>query len=181
MTTVQLLLEIAKYVIPALIVLLASYLIVKKFLVNEIERKRLAIFQEGMDTTLRLRLQAYERLALFIERIHPRKLITRVYEPGMTVRDLQVALTQTIRMEFEHNLSQQIYVSKQVWKTVASVHEQEMAMINNIASQLNPEGSAKELHQNIIGYVMSSEDEIPVEIALEMINDEAKIVLSQRG
>ncbi len=181
MNTVQILLEIAKYTIPAIIVLLASYLIVKKFLVTETERKRLAIFQEGMDTTLRLRLQAYERLALFIERIHPRKLITRVYEPGMTVRDLQIALSQSIRQEFEHNLSQQIYVSTQVWKTVNSVQEQEMAMINNIAAQLPPENSAKELHQQIIGYVMSTEDEIPVDIALEMINDEAKLVLSQRG
>jgi hypothetical protein len=180
MNTVETLLEIAKYTIPAIVVLIASYLVVKKFLVTETERKRLAIFQEGLDTTLRLRLQAYERLALFVERIHPRKLITRVYESGMTVRDLQIALTQNIKMEFEHNLSQQIYVSSQVWKTVNSVHEQEMAMINNIAAQLPPENSAKELHQQIITYLMSTEDEIPVEIALEMINEEAKLVLSQR-
>ena len=103
MTTVQTLLEILKYTIPAIIVLIATATIVKRFLINETDRKRLSIFKEGMDTTLRLRLQAYERLALYMERIHPRVLIPRVYVTGMTTRDLQTELIQAIRMEYEHN------------------------------------------------------------------------------
>jgi len=180
MTIVDTLLEIAKYTVPAIVVLLATYLVVKKFLVTEIQRKQLAIFQEGLDTTLRLRLQAYERLTLFIERIHPRQLVPHVYQTGMKVRELQYALVQTIRTEFEHNLSQQIYVSKEVWKTVAGVMEQELAMINNIASQMNADAPARELHQRIVEYVMQSED-TPNEIALDVINNEAKYVLAQKA
>jgi hypothetical protein len=181
MTALQTILEILKYIIPAIIVLIATSTIVRKFLVNETERKRMSIFQQGMDTTLRLRLQAYERLAMYMERIHPRVLIPRVYETGMTVRDLQMVLTQSIKMEYEHNLSQQIYVSPQVWKTVQSVKEQEMAMINQVASLLNPESSAKELHQKMIDFIISNENDLPTEVALDLINNEAKLVLSQQG
>jgi hypothetical protein len=177
--TSQTFLDILKYTIPALIVLIATTIIVQKFLINETRKKQLAIFQEGQQTTLRLRLQAYERLTLFLSRIHPREIITRVYQPGMTCRDLQVMLVQSIRSEFEHNLSQQIYVSNEVWKTVQSVKEQEMAMINQIASRINPEASAKELHQKIMDYVLTREQEIPVEIGLEVINNEARLVLQQ--
>lgn len=180
MTVTATILEIAKYTIPAIVVLIAAYIIVQKFLVTEVKRKQLAIFKDGLDTTLRLRLQAYERLTLFIERIHPRQLIPRVYQPGMNVGELQFALVQTIRTEFEHNLSQQIYVSREVWKTVVGAHEQELAMVNNIAAQMDKSASAKEMHQKIIDYVMTSED-APGEIALEMLNNEAKYVLAQQA
>ena len=170
--------EILKYTVPALVVLGSSYLIVKKFLVTETQRKHLAVFQDAQDITLRLRLQAYERLVLFIERINPRELIPRLYDSSMTVRDLQLAVIITIRSEFEHNLAQQIYVSKNVWDTVRSVKEQEMNMMNNIAATLNPEGSAKELHVKIMNYILTVEGELPTDIALHIINEEVRRVMS---
>jgi hypothetical protein len=171
-------LEILKYTVPALIVLIACYLIVQKFLVSEIQRKQLSLFNETQEVTARLRLQAYERLILFVERIHPRNLVPRVYQPGMTVSDLQSALIFNIKAEFEHNLSQQIYVSKQVWDTVRGVKEQEMGMVNQIAGQLPPDASAKELHMRIIDFVMTSEGSVPSEVAAQIINEEAKKLLS---
>ncbi len=171
-------LEILKYTIPALVVLLASYLIVKRFLVSELKRKQIALLHETQNVTIPLRLQAYERLALLVERLHPRQLVPRVYAPGMTVVDLQQALLITIRTEFEHNLSQQIYVSKEVWSTVKTVKEQELNMISHIAKQLPPEAPAKELHIKIVDYVLTTESELPTDIALQVINDEAKRVLS---
>src|ERR1044072_6814456 len=122
------LLEILKYTVPALVVLAGCYLIVKKFLVSEISRKQLTLFKGTQETTMRLRLQAYERLVLFIERIHPRQIVPRVYQGGMTVTDLRQVLVFNINTEFEHNLSQQIYVSKHVWDTVKGVKEQEINM-----------------------------------------------------
>lgn len=170
-------LELLKYTIPALIVLLSSYLIVKRFLVSEIARKQMTMMRDTQETTMRLRLQAYERLVMYIERIHPRQLIPRVYQAGMTASDLQQALTFNIKTEFEHNLSQQIYVSKQVWDTVKGVKEQEMNMINQIAKQLPPDAPAKELHQRIVDYVLTTET-LPTDMALEVINEEAKRMLS---
>ena len=175
----QTVLELLKYTIPALIVLLSSYLIVQKFLVTQTQRKQLALLKDTNDITIRLRLQAYERLVLFMERITPRQLIPRVYASGMTVRDLQQALTFNIQTEFEHNLTQQIYVSHHVWETVKNVKEQELNMINQITQQLNPDAPAKELHMRIVDYVMTVEDGMPTDVALEIINEEAKRVLFQ--
>lgn len=171
-------LEVIKYTIPALIVLLSSYLIVNKFLVSQTQRKQLALFQDAQDVTLKLRLHAYERLVMFVERIHPRQIIPRLYDPSMTVYDLQLAITTTIKAEFEHNLSQQIYISKHAWETVKNVKEQEIAMVNGIAKTLNPEASAKELHVRILEFSQKSEGELPTDVALHVLNDEAKKVLS---
>ena len=171
-------LEVIKYTVPALIVLAASYMIVKKFLVSEIQRKQLAIFKDSQDITLRLKLQAYERMVLFIERISSRQLIPRVYNPAMTVRDLQQAMTQSIRGEFEHNMSQQIYVSSNVWETVKNVQEQELNMLNRVAQSLPPDAPARELHARIIDVVSKSPDDLPTDVALQIINAEVKRVLS---
>lgn len=173
--------EILKYTLPALIVLICTSVIVKRFLVNETERKRLAIFQEGLGKTMMLRLQAYERLSIFTERIHPRSLISRLYDTDLTNQQFHLILIQNIQQEFEHNLSQQIYVSNQVWKTVATVKEQEMAMINNIGGSVNPNGPAREMVNKIMDYLQHEDTIMPVSIALEMINNEAKMVLSSNG
>lgn len=172
-------LEILKYILPSVVVLIATFLIVNKFLVTETRKKQLAVFQDGLKASLHLRLLAYERLAIFVERISPRSLIVRLYQSNMTVKDLQIAAVHAIREEFEHNLSQQIYVSTQVWGTVQSIKEQQLVMINQMASTLNPDASAKELHKMILDYIMTTEDKLPTDIALEVINNEAKLVLSQ--
>lgn len=167
-----------KYTIPALIVLAASYQIVKKFLVTEMQRKQLAVFRDSQDITLRLRLQAYERLVLFLERINPGQLIPRVYAPNMTVRDLQQAIIFNIRGEFEHNIAQQIYVSKNVWETVKNVKEQEINMVIQVAQSLNPEAPGKDLHTRILDIILKADQDLPVNMALQIINEEVKIVMS---
>ena len=170
-------LEILKYILPAIVVLLASTLIVRRFMQTDLKRKQLDILRDNQHSTVPLRLQAYERLVLFVERIHPRNLIPRVYQSGMTVAELQGAVLFTINSEFEHNLSQQIYVTSGVWETVRGVKEQQLNMINSIAQQLNPDAPARDLHQRIVDYLLTVE-EMPIDGALQMINNEAKAVLS---
>jgi hypothetical protein len=171
-------LEILKYTIPAVVVLIACNMLVGKFLNSELRRKKVAMLKDNQDITVRLRLQAYERLILFVERVHPRQLIPRVYQSGMTVAELQSILVYTIKSEFEHNLSQQLYVSRQVWGAVLGVKEHEINMINNMAQQLDPNASAKELHKRVVDYVMTVDGEIPTDVALNLLNEEAKEVLT---
>lgn len=177
MNTTLTVLDILKYTLPAVVVLVACSLIVRRFMLTELKEKQLELFKDNQESTVRLRLQAYERLVLFVERIHPRQLVPRVYQQGMTVADLHSVLIYSIKAEFEHNLSQQIYVSAKVWNAVRGVKEQEMNMINNIVAQLNPEEPAKELHKRVVDYVMTK-DELPTDVALQLINEEAKSVLS---
>ena len=102
----------------------------------------------------------------------------KVYQTGMTVSQLQQALVMTIRGEFEHNLSQQVYVSREVWESVKKATEQEINMIHQVASHLKPDAPAKELNMLISDYLVSQESEIPSEIALQIIHDEARRALS---
>lgn len=172
------LLEILKYTLPALIVLIVSYLIVQKFLVAELQRKQIALLHESHNLTIPMRLQAYERLTIYTERIQTRQIMPRVYVQGMTVSELRQALVMTINAEWEHNLSQQIYVSRQVWETVKHMKEQELALIHTIAQQMPAEAPAKDLQIRLADYLGEQEGETPGAIALAIISEEAKRVLS---
>lgn len=173
----QQILEILKYVLPAVVVLVATSLIVNKFLVKEIERKRLAIFEQNSSSALKLRLQAYERLVIFCERMHPTSLISRYYQQQATAQDVQLAMVQGIRAEFEHNLSQQLYVSHEVWSTIRTVMEQEITMINRVGASIGMGASATEFVKQLSEYVLTTESTMPTAIAIEAINREAKHVL----
>lgn len=177
MTAAATVLEILKYIIPAFIVLFATTAIVRRFLNAENQKRQIDIFGKSQDITLPLRLQAYERLVLFLERMSPRNLIPRVYDSEMTVRDLQSAMITTIRSEYEHNLSQQIYVSKNAWETLKSAKEQEMAVINRISETLNPEASARELHIRILEVIAHANTELPSEMAIQILTAEVKTVM----
>jgi hypothetical protein len=105
-------LEILKYTLPSAIMLAGVYLIITRFLeqnerLKRIELKKLSI-HENRKITLPLRLQAYERIILFLERIHPYQLIQRVIDTNITAVEFNLLLAKTIRIEFEYNLSQQI-------------------------------------------------------------------------
>lgn len=176
--TSAVLLDLLKYTIPAFIVLISTSLIVNKFLVSQTQRKQLSLFQDAQNITLGLRLQAYERLALFIERISPRQLLPRIYDSSMTVMDLRTAITFSILAEYEHNLSQQIYVSKEVWETVKNVKEQEISMANQVATKLDADAPAKELHKLIMDYVLQGDSQLPTDVALTVIHAEVKKVMA---
>lgn len=173
----QEILEILKYILPAIVVLIATYLIVNKFLVKEIERKQLAIFSQNSNYTLQMRLQAYERLTIFVERMHPNSMISRFYTKDATAQDIQLAMVQSIRAEFEHNLSQQIYVSHEVWQTIQAVKEQEITMINRVGSSIALGAPAADFVKMLTEQVLTDDTELPTSIALEAINREAKRAL----
>jgi len=177
-TAIVTLLEILKYTVPAAVMLGITYLIVQKFLVTELQRKQFALLQESQSVTIPLRLQAYERLAIFTERIQTRQIMPRVYVSGMTVGELRQALVITINAEWEHNLAQQIYVSRQVWETVKHMKEQEMALIHGTAAGLDANAPAKELQLKIAEYLGGQKGDTPGDIALALIAEEAKRVLS---
>jgi hypothetical protein len=125
---------------------------------------------------LPLQLQAYERLVLLIERMNPQSLISRIYQPEFTVVDMQISMIQTIKAEFDHNISQQIYVSPVAWETVKTLKEQTITVINQIASQMPQDAPAKELNKQILeAYLQSGES--PSEVAAQILNAEAKKIM----
>ena len=177
MSILETIIEILKYTIPAIVVLIATSMIVNKFLTSETEKKHLALFGEKSDEILKLRLQAYERLIHFVERIHPNALISRHYMKGVSALDVSLSMVRNIREEYEHNLSQQIYVSNEVWQTVKSAKEQEISMINQIGSSMKPGATAQEFVTRLSEFALDEHTEVPTDIALLVLNGEAKKML----
>ncbi len=96
---------------------------------------------------VQLQLQAYERLILLTERIALPSLINRINQPGIAGRDMQMMLTHTIKQEFDHNITQQIYVTSEAWEAVRNLKEQNIHIVNQVASILPPDVSGTELEQ----------------------------------
>jgi len=147
-------LEILKYTLPSVIVFLTAYFILKqqiqKELLKEERDEAKARREKTNETLLPIKMQAYERLTLFMERIHPHQLILRNSKNGLNTIQFQSLLIKSIRDEFEHNLSQQLYVSEKAWLQVQNAKEQCIKQINFASSKLNSEASATELGSLVI-------------------------------
>ena len=124
------LLEILKFTVPALTVFIITYLVLKAFLNKEYKIRQIEFKFANQKDALPIRLQAYERLTLFLERIELNNLLHRVRVDGMTVRDFQVALLSNIRSEYQHNVTQQIYVTPELWGTIKGIKEEIISIIN---------------------------------------------------
>ena len=132
------LIEFGKILLPASVVLYAVYLIVRSFIIKEIEIKKLDVRSRSIEITLPVRLQAYERITLFLERISPQNLLIRLSDPGYPARDFQKILLDEIRNEYNHNVSQQVYMSEEVWSQVRNAREDLIMLINDAASKMTP-------------------------------------------
>lgn len=159
--------------LSAAIVGAVAYLIIKKFVENEQKKSLLELKKIQESETLKvvnpIRLQAYERLALFLERISPNSLILRCYRPGMDIKLLQGVMTKNVRDEFEHNLSQQVYVSTEAWSRIKEAKEEMINLINSAAVRL-PEGSDP---LSLAGAIFeNSAKQNPLDSALESLKKE---------
>lgn len=170
----QALVELIKFTIPALVVLATAYYLLKMFLDKEAEKTKMQIKLDMQKISLPVRMQAYERLTLLLERIEPASLLIRANIPGMTAMQLQTELLQSIRSEFEHNLSQQLYVSAKVWEMVRNAREESIKRINTAAMKLPAEASSTDLASLIL--MNDIETKISaVKGALDMLKAEARL------
>ena len=119
-------------------------------------------------------MQAYERLALMVERISPASLIPRVKTSNMSARELQIALIENVRQEFEHNLSQQIYVSPTLWKLINNLKEEIIKMIMKIGTTLPEDASASEMSKAIFEFIINMKSEFPTSQILDLLKQEVK-------
>lgn len=131
---------------------------------------------QNADTQL-MQLQAYERLVLLADRIAIPNLISRLHTPDISVKETQILLTQTIKQEFEHNITQQIYVSANAWKAIKNLKDQNIYIINQLAQNLNPQASGNDLNKLLLEYIMTDKKGNLYEVASEIISHEAKQVL----
>ncbi len=131
-------LEILKYTIPGLLVFVATYLSIKQFLDDRLRRETLRQRGENSKTTLPLKLQAYERLILLCDRLSITNLLIRLRGSGMSVAELRGSLMIAVQQEFDHNVSQQLYVSDTLWQIIILARQQTLNLISESANGLDP-------------------------------------------
>ncbi len=130
----------------------------------------------GWTIALPLCLQAYERLVVFLERIRPEALIRRLEQPQMSVQQTRQRLIASIRSEFEHNISQQIYVSTASWEAVESAKEQMVHFINATSLEFPPEEPDYQFRKALLERSARQNDP-PATLALKVLNSESKKLL----
>ncbi|MCQ2335334.1 MAG: hypothetical protein MJZ89_05795 [Paludibacteraceae bacterium] len=169
--------ELLKYCLPALIVLFATWLILYKLLKEEREKRQFQLLRDTQKEVTPIRLRGYERLSLLLERTTPQQLLRDLDVAGMSVRELQIVLMKAIRLEFDHNLSQQIYVSDATWDAIRLVQEEMLSFVTSGAEQFQPGDPALPYAQMLIT-AYDSNGETPTQIAQRRLRDEARSLLS---
>lgn len=141
------------------------------------QRQKKPIQETTSFNTRPLQLQAYERLVMLTERISLPNLVSRSNQPGMNAKEMQLLLLESIKQEYEYNATQQIYVSPVAWEAIRNLKEQNMLIINQVASTLPADASGFELNKRLLEYTMTQKKGTMHEIVLEALNYEAKKIM----
>ena len=157
------------YCIPALVTGGIAFLFFKEHIENENNRREFMIQKDLQKDALPLRLQAYERLSLYLERIKPSKLLVRITPNSLNKEDYESLLIANIEQEFDHNLAQQIYVTDQCW-SIASIAKNATIQIIRKANLSDKVDSSDKLREVILTDMI---DKIsPSDAALSFIKEE---------
>ena len=159
--------------IPSMIVGATAFLVLKNLLKAEEQRSQQSKDIEKFKLIAPLRLQAYERMIMLLERIAPSQLIMRVITSGQSAAGLQSELVMNIRQEFEHNLSQQVYISSNAWELIKNAREAVVSDINSAAEKLGEQATATDLAQLVFEKDITGEAST-LHKALEFLKQEVR-------
>ncbi|MCD4769725.1 MAG: hypothetical protein K8R35_06110 [Bacteroidales bacterium] len=163
--------EILLVTIPALLVLITTYIIIRKMVENDRDKRRSEIILQNSSTITPIRLQAYERLTLFLERISIEALIMRTNKAGLTTKELQAAILSSIRSEFDHNLSQQIYITPQAWEVLKNAKTNTIKIVNTSAEKIPPNATGSDFSKYLLEALMEIDKE-PSRVAIDFLKSE---------
>jgi len=154
------LVDFIKIISPSIVMLITIHYIVGGYFRDNEKRRKQKTVSSNKKIVTPLRLQAYERLVMLLERISPNALVLRANYLAKTSEQLQSELLQTIRAEYEHNMSQQLYVSESAWNSVKNAKNYTIALINNSAKDVNEKAPAIELSRKMLDRSMELEQQI---------------------
>ena len=163
--------DFLKITIPAALVLYAMYVTITAFVKKSFIEKQLEQRLRQTEIALPLRLQAYERMCLFLERISPNNLLMRLNGSATTVPEFQQILLRDVRDEFNHNLSQQVYLSPEAWERIRATQQEVIVLINQAAGEVLPQAAPIDLSKKIFEKIIQ-EDRNPTAATLRFVKEE---------
>ena len=173
MTTTEVFLELLKYILPAGLVLTGVLLVMRENTRKIETREKYGILKKTFSEVVPLRLQAYERAILFLERIAPENLLIRVDARGKESRVFHQQLIQEIRAEFEHNLAQQLYIKDDSWRSLVVAKEQVISLINTAGRSLPPNAPGVDLGRAILNKMVEAEKQ-PTQKAIKDLKEDVQ-------
>ena len=167
----ELIIDILKITIPGLIVAVAMYKVIQTQNERDYKLRLLQLKQKNGEVVVPIRLQAYERIVLLLERITPSNLLLRVICSGHTASVYHRMFLAEIRNEFSHNMSQQIYMSEQAWQQVKHAREEVVNLINKTYQEMPDKSKGTDLAKRILESILASEND-PTSRAITFVKQE---------
>jgi len=171
----EILADIVKIIVPGTLVLLGIYLSIRTMTMKQLEAQIVQMRASASETILPLRLQAYERIVLLLERSSPMQLLLRANQPGMNAFMLKQQMQQDLKEELFHNVAQQTYMSHEVWVAVKSSLDQVSNIIENAADGLDANASTMEYVQSLGNLLMQFPEDL-CQPALRMVKAEVQML-----
>lgn len=168
MSIESLLTETAALTIAGVVTVSVGYYLIKGDIKTWFRLKSGSAPQDERLQLLPLRLQAHERLIVFIERINPSNLFLRLHHQGISVKDLQSLVLNEIRAEYQHNVAQQLYVSGETWNVIRKLKDDTLGMVSNAAKDLPEHSTGIDLSRKILQHMAGIADN-PYELTLDLI------------
>jgi hypothetical protein len=160
--------QLFAFLLPAVVTGAVAFYFFRLHTNNEEGRRRYLLHKESQKNSLPIRLQAYERMALFLERISIPSLVVRVAPKNADKNEYEHLLIRTIEKEFEHNLSQQIYMSDECWNIIKAAKNATIQAIRKAA--MSQSDAADKLREDILNSTMDKQS--PSATALSYVKKE---------
>jgi hypothetical protein len=152
-------------------IIIIVYLFLKRQSQKEQVNLEVELKKQRQEFFLPNRVDAYERAILLMERLHPNSLVMRLNNPSLSAKIMHAEFLKTIREEFDHNITQQLFISPIAWKLLRDSKEELVKLINLAASQVQENATAIELSAKIFELVAQLE-KLPSEVATEFLKKE---------
>lgn len=170
------LLDILKYTIAGMGVVWIAFYLLKPYLDKQDKIQMLEFKKSLSQQTLPLRLQAYERVVLYIERINPANMLIRLKGGDHSAAELYAMVVSEVRNEYQHNVTQQLYVSTRAWSVVKQLKDDTLRIINNAVKGLPDDASGLDLSKIILGHLSQLEND-PYEGGINLIRKDLDNIL----
>jgi hypothetical protein len=160
--------QVAIFALGGIITVLAAYFLIKNDIQNYFRFKALTANKDNKSSLFPLRLQAHERLIVLIDRINPTNLLVRIHVQGIGVKELQTLVLDEIKSEYQHNITQQLYVSEVSWKVVRKLKDDTIAMVNNAAQGLPVTATGVDMSKKVLQH-MSGMEANPYDLTINLL------------
>ncbi|MCX2480860.1 hypothetical protein OQY15_17275 [Pedobacter sp. MC2016-15] len=163
--------QVAVHAAGGLIMITGSWYLLKNDIIRYFRKEPAASKEEDKVALLQLRLQAHERMIVFVDRLNPSNLFIRLYEQGVPAVQLQARILNEVRTEYQHNVSQQLYINAASWNVLRKLKDDTIAMINNAAGTLPADASGRDLSRTVLEHVAGIAEN-PYDLTIQLIKQD---------